>query len=144
MIRLSLITLTGVHVDSEVHEVFVPTTAGVIAIYAGHAPLLGSLKPGIMSIRYKKQDLDDQREEVGVYDGTIEVLDNTIRVLADDVDTPGEVTKAEAEKALELAKALKKKAGDAVSLAEAQSMMDRSSVRLQLAGLRKHGPRTRR
>lgn len=141
MIYLKLITLTGVHVDSDVHEVFIPTTAGTIAIYGGHAPLLGSISPGILSIRYKKQDLDDQREEVGVYEGTVEVLNNVIQVLVDDVDTPGEVQEAEVQKALDRAKQLKEKAGDSVSLAEAQALMDRSAVRLQLAGLKKRSKR---
>ena len=50
MIHLQLITLSGRHSDEEVHEVMVPTSAGVIAINEGHAPLLGAVAPGILFI----------------------------------------------------------------------------------------------
>ncbi len=141
MIQLKVITLTGVFVDKEVHEVAVPTTAGTIAINGGHAPLLGAVKPGVLSIQYSKSDRHEDREQVAVYDGTIEVLDNTITILVDDVETPDDISEAEAERALARAKELKDKAPDAVGLAEAQAMMDRSAVRLQLAGLKKRSKR---
>lgn len=141
MINLKVITLTGVFVDKEVHEVAVPTTAGTIAINGGHAPLLGAVHPGVLSIQYNKSDKESDRQQVAVYEGTVEVLDNTVSVLVDDVDTPDEISEAEAEKALARAKELKEKAGSAVDLAEAQAMMDRSAVRLQLAGLKKRSKR---
>ncbi|HYF97116.1 MAG TPA: ATP synthase delta/epsilon chain alpha-helix domain-containing protein, partial [Patescibacteria group bacterium] len=84
---------------------------------------------------------DDDREFVAVYGGTIEVLDNQIQVLVDEVDTSDSISEAEAEKAFKRAQELKEKAGDAVSLAEAQAMIDRSSVRLKLAGIKKHSKR---
>lgn len=141
MINLRVITLTGVFVDKEVHEVSVPTTAGTIAINGGHAPLLGAVRPGVLSIQYAKADKESARQQVAVYEGTVEVLDNTVSVLVDDVDTPDEISEAEAEKALARAKDLKEKAGSAVDLAEAQAMMDRSAVRLQLAMLKKRSKR---
>ena len=74
-----------------------------------------------------------------MYTGTVEVLDNNIRLLVDEVDTPDDVVTQEAEAALKRAQDLKEKAGDAVSIAEAQAMMDRQAVRLQLVGLKKAG-----
>ena len=68
--------------------------------------------------------------------GTVEVLDNNIRLLVDEVDTRMTWLR-EAEAALKRAQDLKEKAGDAVSIAEAQAMMDRQAVRLQLVGLKK-------
>ena len=143
MIHLELITLSGRHIDREVHELIVPTTAGDIAIYGGHAPLLGAVSPGVLSIRDKRETKDHEREQFGVYSGTIEVLDNKIRLLVDEVDTPEDVVSAEAEAALKRARELKDKAGDAVSLAEAQSMMDRQAVRLRLAETRKKASKKR-
>ncbi len=134
MIDLKLITLSGHHVDQMIHELSVPTTAGTIVINEGHAPLLGAVAPGILSITHEN---GKESEELGVYNGTIEVLDNVIRVLVDEVDTPDSVVWEDAESALKRAKDLKEKAGDAVSISEAQAMMDRQAVRLQLAGLRK-------
>lgn len=137
MIQLQVITLGGVFKDQEVFEVQVPTTAGPIAVNGGHAPLVGSIKPGILTIVYKKGDREEAQEKVGVYEGTVEILHNVCNILVDDVDTPDEYSEAEAEKALARAKEMTEKAGDSVALAEAQSMMDRSAVRLQLANLKK-------
>ncbi len=141
MIQLQIITLSGVYKDEEVFEVHVPTTAGPIAINGGHAPLVGAIKPGVLSIIHKKGDREEQYEEIGVYEGTVDVLKNEVKVLVDDVDAPDEISKEEAEKALNRAKELAEKAGDSVALAEAQSMMDRSAVRLQLASLKKRSKR---
>lgn len=140
-LHLKVITLTGTAVDSDVYEVMVPTTGGTIGVYGGHAPLLGEVAPGLLKIRKKKEDKDDARDEYGVYDGTVEVLHDTVQVLVDELDAPGEVSEHEAEAALKRAQEMQAKAKDAVSLAEAQSLMDRSQVRLQLASLRKHSKR---
>lgn len=141
MIRLQLITLGGTYFDDDIYEVIVPTKAGDIAIYEGHAPLLSVAAPGLVAIRKDKSVKDDDREFTAIYGGTVEVLKNNIRVLVDEVDTPDEVNEAEAEKALRRAEELKEKAGDAVSLAEAQASIDRQAVRLQLAGLKKRTKR---
>ncbi|HEX5797838.1 MAG TPA: ATP synthase F1 subunit epsilon [Candidatus Saccharimonadales bacterium] len=137
MIRLKLITLHGVHFDDEVHEAVIPTKAGDIAIYGGHAPLLSVAAPGLVAIRKEKSVKDIDREFVAIYGGTVEVLNNEIQVLVDEVDTSDDISEAEAEKALKRAQELRGKASDAHSLAEAQQMIDRSTVRLQLAGLKK-------
>ena len=136
--QLQIITLSGVFLDKEIFEVDVPTTAGEIAINAGHAPLAGAIKPGLLTIKHTKSDPSSKWDLIAVYEGTVEVLRNIVTVLVDDVDTLEEVSEAEAEKALSRAKEITAKAGDAVSLAEAQSMIDRSAVRLQLASLKRH------
>lgn len=139
MIRLQLITLTGQLVDKDIHELVVPTTAGEIVINGGHAPLLAAVAPGVLALRETKQTPVSGREQFGVYDGTVEVLNNTVTVLVDEVDTPEDVTAQDAEAAIKRAQELKAKAGNAVSLAEAQAMIDRQEVRLKLAELKKAG-----
>lgn len=141
MFRLKVITLTGTEVDEEVYEAMIPTTGGTIGIYGGHAPLLGEVAPGLLQIRKKKEDKDEARDEYGVYDGTVEVLNDTVQILIDELDAPEEVSAAEAESAVKRAQEMISKAKDSVTLAEAQSLMDRSQVRLQLAGLKKHSKR---
>ncbi len=139
MIRLQLITLTGQVADKDIHELLVPTTAGEIVINGGHAPLLAAVAPGVLVIQETKQTPVSGREQLGVYDGTVEVLNNKITVLVDEVDTPEDVSTQEAEAAIKRAQEHKSKAGDAVSLAEAQAMIDRQEVRLKLAELKKSG-----
>lgn len=141
MFRLKLIALTGVYFDDDVYEVMLPTKAGEIAVYEGHAPLLSVAAPGLVAIRKDKSVKDIDRKFVAIYGGTIEVLDDQVQVLVDEVDTEGSVSEAEAEKAYKRAQELKEKAKDAVTLAEAQAMIDRSSVRIKLAGIKKHSKR---
>ncbi len=141
MIRLRLITLSGVHFDEDVHEAMIPTQAGDIAIYGGHASLLSVAAPGVVAIRKDRKVKDADREFVAIYGGTVEVLDNVITVLVDEVDDTSEVNEAEAQKAHQRALEMKDKAKDALSLQEAQKLIDRSSVRLKLAGLKKHSHR---
>lgn len=141
MIRLKLITLHGTHFDDDVYEAMLPTKAGEIAVYEGHAPLLSVAAPGLVAIRKTKSVKDDDREFVAIYGGTIEVLNNEIQVLVDEVDTSDDLTEAEAEKAYKRAQEFKEKAKDALSLAEAEAMIDRSAVRLKLAGLKKRSKR---
>ena len=136
MIRLKLITLTGSKMDEDIFELAVPTTAGTITINQDHAPLLGAVAPGVLSIRNKKE-VSNPDHQFGVYSGTVEVLNNVISVLVDELDTPEDVAEQDAQAAFKRAVELKEKAKDAVSLAEAQSMIDRQAVRLKLAGLRK-------
>lgn len=143
MIHLQLITLSGVRVDKDIYELLVPTTAGAIVINEGHAPLLAAVAPGVLSIKETKQTPDSLRQQFGVYNGTIEVLNNNISVLVDEVDTPEDVSEQDAEAAYKRAQELKDKAGDAVSLAEAHAMIDRQAVRLQLAELKKSGKKRR-
>jgi F-type H+-transporting ATPase subunit epsilon len=141
MFKLKVITLTGTEVDEEVYEAMIPTTGGTIGVYGGHAPLLGEVAPGLLQVRKQKSDKDDARDEYGVYDGTVEILNDTVQVLIDELDAPGEVSATEAEAAVKRAQEMISKAKDSVTLAEAQSLMDRSQVRLQLAGLKKHSKR---
>lgn len=141
MFTLKVITLQGTTVDEEVFEAYIPTTGGTIGVYGGHAPLLGEIAPGILQIRKKKGDKDSDRDEFGVYDGTVEILNDTVQVLIDELDAPEEVNAADAESAIKRAKEMIAKSKDSVSMAEAQSLMDRSTIRLQLAGLKKHSKR---
>ncbi len=141
MIRLKLIALSGVHFDEDVYEAMIPTKAGEIAVYEGHTPLLSVAAPGLVAIRKSKSIKDADRQFVAIYGGTVEVLNNVIQVLVDEVDTEQSVSVAEAENSYKRAQELKNKAKDSVSLAEAQAMIDRSSVRLRLAGIKKHSRR---
>lgn len=137
MIRLKLITLNGIKIDRDVYEVMIPTKAGEIAVYGGHAPLVGVLDYGIIHIREQKFVKNSERETVAVYGGTLKVLNNEVIILADEIEDPDHLKEDEIAKALARAQDLKKSAKDKVSLDKAQETIDRQSVRLKVAGLRR-------
>ena len=136
--KLQLITLTGLKMDDDVYEVVLPTSSGEIAVYPGHEPLVTVAVPGILSVRRKKGDSDDSRELFALNGGVAEIDTTRIRVLVDDADRPEEIIAAEVEKALALAQKQKAEAKSQVELDKAQAMIDRSAVRLKVAGLRRH------
>jgi F-type H+-transporting ATPase subunit epsilon len=135
--KLQLITLTGLKLDDDVYEVILPTAEGDIAVYPGHEPLVTIAIPGVLAVRYKKTDLDEAREYFALNGGVAEIDTTSLKILVDDADRPEEIIAADAEKALELARKQKAEAKNQVELDKAQHMIDRSAVRLKVAGLRR-------
>lgn len=142
MIRFELVTLNGVKYSEEVHEVQLPTPQGYVGVFQHHATLVGLAVPGVISVRAKANQPDDMMEHFATNGGVIEVADDTVRVLVDEAEAGDEISEAEIQKALEHARKLRAEAKDQVSLDHAQSLIDRQTVRLQVAGLkRRHRPR---
>ncbi len=137
MIHFQLVSLDGVKLDTEAYEVLLPTLDGIIGVLPGHMPLISAATHGVVSVRHKSADKDDMMDVFAISGGVIEVADNTLRVLVDEADHADEISEAEAQKAFELAQKMKSEAKDQVSLEHAQSMIDRSAVRLQVAGLKR-------
>ena len=137
MIKFQLVSLSGIKYDQDVYEVILPTLDGEIGVLPGHMPLISAATHGIISVRSQPSERDDMREFFAISGGVIEVADNTLRVLVDEADHADEINEAEAKKAVELAQKMKSEAKDQVSLDQAQSLIDRSTVRLQVAGLKR-------
>lgn len=135
--KLQLITLTGLKMDDDVYEVILPTAAGEIAVYPGHESLVTIAVPGVLAVRRKRGDLDEAREYFAVNGGVAEIDPSRLRILVDDADSPEEIIEAEVQKALELAQKQKAEAKNQVELSKAQQMIDRSAVKLKVAGLRR-------
>lgn len=135
--KLELVTLAGVKVDTEVYEVMLPTAAGPIAVFPGHEPLVSVAVPGAIIVRFKKGDGDNQLEYYAVSGGVIEVTQKLVRVLVDEADHGDDIVEAESRAALEKALKLRDTAKDAVELDKATQLIDRHQVRLNVAGLRR-------
>ena len=133
--HLQLITLQGVSVDTDIYELMAPTAAGEIAVYPGHEPLVTLAAPGALAVRYEKGDRDEELEFFAVSGGVIEIAPDSIRVLVDEADRGSEITEAEAQAALERAEKLRGEATNQVELEKATQLIDRSRVRLRVAGL---------
>ena len=141
MFRFQLVSLSGKQFDDEVTEVILPTLDGEIGVLQGHMPLFSVVKTGAIAVRRQTKDSDSQREFFATNGGVIEVNDNVLRVLVDEADHADDINEAEVQKALERAQKLQSEAKDQVSLEHAQSMVDRQSVRLQVAGLKRRTKR---
>lgn len=136
--KLQLITLEGLKMDEDVYEVVLPTASGDITVYPGHEPLVTMAVPGVLAVRRKKSDLDEAREYFAVNGGVAEIDNTRLRILVDNADNSDDIVEAEAQKALDLALSQKANAKSELELDKAQAMIDRSAVRLKVAGLRRH------
>lgn len=137
MIHFQLVSLSGVKYDEEVYEVILPTLDGQIGVLPGHMPLISAATDGVVSVRRTSQERDDMMDHFAISGGVIEVANNVLRVLVDEADHADEINEAETQKAIERAQQMKREAKDQVSLERAQNLIDRSTVRLQVAGLKR-------
>jgi F-type H+-transporting ATPase subunit epsilon len=141
MFRFQLVALSGKKFDDEVYEVVLPTLEGEIGVLQDHMPLVSVATTGAIMVRRTPKDPDHLREYFATNGGVIEVSNNTLRVLVDEADNSEDLNEAEIQKALESAKKMKAEAKDSVSLEHAQQLVDRQSVRLQVAGLKRRHQR---
>jgi len=137
MIHFTLYSLDGVKFDGDAYEVTIPTLEGEIGVLPDHMPLISVATHGVILVRKNAGDRDDSREVFAISGGTVQVEGNQLKVLVDEADHADDINEQEVQKAFELAKKMKAEARDQVSLQNAQSMMDRQAVRLQVAGLKR-------
>lgn len=137
MIKFELVTLDGTKLSQDVYEVRLPTPDGEIGVFTDHMPLVTIASPGIIKVRAKNNTPDDMMDVFATNGGVIEILDNTVRVLVDEADRGEEINEKEAQSAYELAKKQRSEAKDQVSLDEANTMIDRTAIRLKVAELKR-------
>jgi F-type H+-transporting ATPase subunit epsilon len=133
--HLQLITLHGVRVDQEVYELIAPTSAGEIAVFPGHEPIVTLAVPGALAVRHKKEDPDTELEYFAISGGIVEINPESIRVLVDEADHGDNIIEAESQAALERALKLRDEAKDQVELDKARQLIDLHQVRLRVADL---------
>jgi len=133
MIQFEIVTLSGVKFSEEVYEVQLPTPEGQIGVFTNHMPLVSLAVPGLIAVRRNQQDGASKIEYFATDGGIIEVLDNTVRVLADEAMHAEDIHEESTAKALVAAQEAFKNAKDKVSLDKAQAMIDREAVRLNVA-----------
>jgi F-type H+-transporting ATPase subunit epsilon len=141
MFRFQLVALTGTKFDDEVYEVVLPTLDGEIGVLTDHMPLVSVATDGAIIVRRNARDSDRDREYFAISGGAIDVTDNVLRVLVDEADHADTINQAEAEAAHERAVRMQAEAKDQVSLEHAQALVDRTSSRLQVAGLKRRHQR---
>lgn len=136
--NFKLVTLLGVKVDKEIYEVILPTSEGAIAVFPSHEPLVALAVPGVVSIRYNKNDDDKKMEHFAISGGIIKISQNLVRLLVDEAAHGEEIVESEVREALERAKKLRAEAKDQIELDKAHELVDRHAVQLKVAELHRH------
>ena len=133
MIHFELASPAGTKFEDDVYEVLVPAQDGTIAVFEDHMPLISAAQPGVLSIRKKPGDKDDDMQTFAVNGGVMEVDGKILRFIVDDISAPEEVSEKGAEEALSRAQELVSNAQSRVELAEAHRMLSHSHAQLNLA-----------
>jgi F-type H+-transporting ATPase subunit epsilon len=129
MLNLEIVTPEKKVLSETVDAVTVPTASGEVGILTNHAPLISSLKSGILS--YSK---GGAVEKMVIAGGFIEVSANNVSVLADTAETAGEIDVESARIEREtVEKSLGAWKGSEEEFEVERERLERAQARLQLA-----------
>lgn len=130
-LRVELVAPEKILYSGEADMVIARTTDGEIAFMTGHAPFIGSLGIGAVTIR--ASDGDDV--QAAVHEGFVEVTDDRVTLLSDVAELVDDIDAARAQKALERAEQERGSAGDdEEAQQEAEAAVRRARLRVELAG----------
>lgn len=128
MMTFKIVTPDGIIYQNDIEKVTIPTGAGQITVLEGHAPLVSTLKPGIVYVHKS-----DMVSELSISSGILEIRpDGEIYLLADTAERAEHIDIDRAEKARERAEELMKKQESIsdVDFARLQAVIDRELARI--------------
>jgi len=128
--RCEIVSQDRLVFEGEADMVIVPGVSGEMGILPNHAPLLSTLKIGILKVRYQGKE-----EFFTVAGGVVEVQPDVVTVLADAAENVEEINIARAEDARKRAEELLKSGPppDTDSYLALQAALRRSNLRLEAA-----------
>ena len=133
--RLELITAERQVYADDVEMVVAPGMEGQLGILAHHAPLMTALQPGEILIRKDGED-----SYLAVTGGFMEVIGNTVTILADACEHSEEIDEDRAQAAVERARERQSQQGSNLQLERLAVALRRAQVRLNVA--RRRRPRS--
>lgn len=138
-IRCEIVSQDRLVWEGDADIVVVPGMAGEMGILPNHAPLLSTLKFGLLKVRQKGEE-----HVFTIAGGVIEVQPDLITVLADSAENVREIDVARAEAARQRAEQLLKEGPpvDTDSYLKLEAALRRSNLRLEAVRRFRGGRRT--
>jgi F-type H+-transporting ATPase subunit epsilon len=129
-LQLEVVTPERKVLSEPVDTVTVPGLGGELGILPGHTPLISQLQTGVLAY-----SAGGKSSQLHVSGGFVEVKDDVVSVLAEVAERPEEIDAARARLAREhIEKQLTSWTGTEEDFETARAKLERSMVRLQLAG----------
>ena len=88
--KFELVSPERILVSAEVSEVLVPGADGDFTVFAGHAPVISILRPGVMTAKLA----DGTQTRTYIHGGFCEVAPDSLTVLAEKADDVAKMTDA--------------------------------------------------
>jgi F-type H+-transporting ATPase subunit epsilon len=123
--KLDIVTPLGRIFEGEIELATFPGAEGEFGVLEGHAPLVTTLKPGVIEIQKK----GGGKEIVAVNWGYVEVTPEHVNVLVDGAVPVGGESEGQIKEAIERAKKLIKEAADSAALVAAVEARIENAVR---------------
>lgn len=131
MMTFKIVTPDGVTYEDEIEKVTIPTGGGQITVLEGHAPLVSTLKPGIVHVHKEKENVT----ELAVSTGIIEVRpDSEVYLMADTSERAEDIDVERAQEARDRAEELIRQQENAadVDFARLQASIDKELARISV------------
>ena len=129
MLNLEIVTPEKKVLSETVDAVTIPTASGEVGILANHAPLISSLKPGVLS--YTKAGATEKMVIAG---GFVEVSADNVSILADIAEKASEIDIEAAKTERDAAeKELNAWKGSEEEFESGKERLEKAQARLQLA-----------
>ncbi|MEZ5357903.1 MAG: F0F1 ATP synthase subunit epsilon [Candidatus Zixiibacteriota bacterium] len=129
MYKLAVVTPEKVIYEEEVASLIAPGTLGYLGILSNHAPIITSLKPGILNVK------DNTGKEINfaVSGGFLECSNNVCTILADSAEFAKDIDVERAQESLKRAKQRLQDAAGNIDTGRAQAAYERAKNRVTLA-----------
>ena len=131
IIKLEVVTPQRRILTEEVESVMAPGTEGYLGIRPRHAPLLTSLKPGV--VYYRK--VGNKTERMAISGGFMEVGPEKVIILADMAELSSEIDVERARRAKERAEKYLQERPEGFDSARAEEDLQKSIARLKAAAV---------
>lgn len=112
--------------EGEASMVEFNTSEGEIGIYAGHIPMTVILKPGVLTITEA-----EGKKRAALHTGFAEILQDSVTILAEEAEWPGEIDISRAEAAKERAQERLAQHQADTDMARAQTALLRAMARIE-------------
>lgn len=122
---LKIITPDRMFYEGDADMVEFNTTEGEIGIYKNHIPMTVIIKPGVLTIT----DGETQKK-AALHAGFVEILQESVTILAEVIEWPDEIDEKRAENALDRAKERIQKKDPKTDIARAETALLRAMARI--------------
>lgn len=126
---LKIITPDRVFYEGEAIMVELRTTEGEIGVLKNHIPLTSVIAPGIIRIK----ESDTEVKTAALISGFVEILQDSVTILAEVIEWPDEIDVNRAEEARVRAERRLAEKADTTNLKRAELALQRSVARIEAA-----------